>query len=694
MENNISNSELYKTLTKLEYEKKRTIATMYILVSKDWMSKLKLKNLISFLNEKDNDIIDELIWNLEGWQDVPLDGFVCKLFPEIYKENINSDQDSCSISSENVNNQINTQDEASLKNYNLNNESLDLMWIILLYFINFSILHEKKYDSRMRTSLFKLANYFKINSFELTLKEYRIGIELNKALKSSKFEIKNQTEDNFLNGEEGEIKNLNKIKSSSASSGRWWKLGGISLIGGGVIAVVGGISAPIIIPAIVGVLGLVATGGALLGIGAGVAAVTGAVASIITFGGIPLIAGIFGVTGGGLAAYMADYRFIGLSHFKFTKILNIDQAMILHSIEDVNKVENTNEKLEQKIDFQNEKKLQQDLISKNFNDHKGLNVFISISGCLNYKILSSKRGNKEFSDKWIDICSEAPFAEHYVLEWEPKVLSALGHAIRDFVVSYAGKQIFKIWLAAVSTTVSSAYSALMAPLFTLSVFKAINNPWAIAIDRAKKAGKVLAQVLRDRVHGNRPVTLVGLGIGALVIFRALEILSQFPDTFGIVENVYLIGAAISTHNVTKWSIARSLVSGRFVNAYCTKDWILGIIFRGLELSLTAAGVSSVDHSNIENICLDDICNGYSSYEDKETFKKVLKRLKLNEGIMVENENITNSDKPFSSNYSNDLEIDEKEIESEIKKFEEFSSNDTVKYIAESVSNISQESKIL
>ena len=55
----------------------------------------------------------------------------------------------------------------------------------------------------------------------------------------------------------------------------------------------------------------------------------------------------------------------------------------------------------------------------------------------------------------------------------------------------------------------------------------------------------------------------------------------------------VMGAPVSTR-LERWAMARSVVAGRFVNAYSRRDWVLGLIYRG------ANGKSqSWDSCNIE-----------------------------------------------------------------------------------------------
>lgn len=49
----------------------------------------------------------------------------------------------------------------------------------------------------------------------------------------------------------------------------------------------------------------------------------------------------------------------------------------------------------------------------------------------------------------------------------------------------------------------------------------IDTAWSVALQRAQKAGRLLAHSLAAGAHGNRPVTLVGNSMGARLIFHCL-----------------------------------------------------------------------------------------------------------------------------------------------------------------------------
>lgn len=82
--------------------------------------------------------------------------------------------------------------------------------------------------------------------------------------------------------------------------------------------------------------------------------------------------------------------------------------------------------------------------------------------------------------------------------------------------------------------------------------------------RADKAGQLLAEVLATRVHGYRPVTLVGFGMGARVILHCLLHLARMGDAGrGIIETAVCLGTPYSA-SPQVWEKASSVVSYRYV----------------------------------------------------------------------------------------------------------------------------------
>ena len=141
----------------------------------------------------------------------------------------------------------------------------------------------------------------------------------------------------------------------------------------------------------------------------------------------------------------------------------------------------------------------------------------------------------------------------------------------------------------------------------------IDNPWSNALDRAKAAGGVLADVLIQRHLGVRPITLIGFSLGSRVIFYALLELAR-KKAFGVVQDVFIMGTTV-TAPIKTWKEVRSAASGRFVNAYARNDWLLNYLFRATSGGLnTIAGLRPVEGvPGLENIDVTDKIAGHMSY---------------------------------------------------------------------------------
>lgn len=141
----------------------------------------------------------------------------------------------------------------------------------------------------------------------------------------------------------------------------------------------------------------------------------------------------------------------------------------------------------------------------------------------------------------------------------------------------------------------------------------IDNPWSNALDRARQAGAVLADILMNRHMGVRPVSLIGFSLGARVIFYALVELAK-AKAFGVVQEVYLFGATLTAPKKV-WRQVRGVVAGRFVNAYAMNDWVLGYLFRATSGGLnTVAGLRPIEHvPDLENVDITDMLVGHMSY---------------------------------------------------------------------------------
>ncbi|KJA28393.1 hypothetical protein HYPSUDRAFT_62024 [Hypholoma sublateritium FD-334 SS-4] len=194
--------------------------------------------------------------------------------------------------------------------------------------------------------------------------------------------------------------------------------------------------------------------------------------------------------------------------------------------------------------------------------------------------------------------------------WEPEMIRETGSALKILT----GEVLSQIGMTVLQATIMTGLmSALQWPVILTKLGYLIDNPWSNALDRAKAAGRVLADVLIQRHLGVRPITLIGFSLGARVIFYALLELAK-QKQFGIVQDVFLLGATL-TVSQKSWCETRSVVSGRYVNAYARNDWVLNYLFRASSGAVgTVAGLRPIEGiPGLENVDVTDKIAGHMSY---------------------------------------------------------------------------------
>jgi hypothetical protein len=200
----------------------------------------------------------------------------------------------------------------------------------------------------------------------------------------------------------------------------------------------------------------------------------------------------------------------------------------------------------------------------------------------------------------------------YSVHWEPEMLKSTG-ATMAILGTEALTQTVQQVLGA--TFLATLMAGLSLPLILTKLSYLIDNPWTVSIARADAAGLILADSIIDRNLGVRPITLVGFSLGARVIFSALKELAR-RGGLGLVQNVYLFGSPMVAKQ-DEWLKARSIVAGRFVNAYATNDWILGYLFRATSGGvMRVAGLSEVQIPTIENFNVTNDVPGHMAYRAK------------------------------------------------------------------------------
>ncbi|KAG2218017.1 hypothetical protein INT45_010814 [Circinella minor] len=404
------------------------------------------------------------------------------------------------------------------------------------------------YDARSRRFLFELARLSNLTPADVTAVERSVAQQMYFALQDN---IKEEDKDSNLHDRAAlmdasahkKIDETNKQKKAF----KWLATGAGVLGGGALIAITGGLAAPLLAPLLVGLTGAT---------------------FFATAGGVALMTSLFGLTGGGLAGWKMHRRMQGLQEFGFQQILNDADLPPIPTLQ----------------------------------------CTICISGFL--------RDNKdEFRSPWEHAFDRAKnYNDIYCLQYESDSLMDLGLAFDKFVknqaIRYAGYEVAK------QTALRAFFSAVTLPATLLKIADVIDNPWQIAADRSRKAGVVLANVLENRVQGNRPVSLVAYSCGCLVIWHCLKELYE-RKKYGLIDHVVFMGAPISGEDTQLWNNYLSVVSGRCINCFTDKDWVLAFVYRLHSLDTDVAGLRPVENiPRLENIRLD--LEGHTSYRDAVT----------------------------------------------------------------------------
>ncbi|XP_071331539.1 transmembrane and coiled-coil domain-containing protein 4 [Trachinotus anak] len=236
------------------------------------------------------------------------------------------------------------------------------------------------------------------------------------------------------------------------------------------------------------------------------------------------------------------------------------------------------------------------------NSGKHLHLTIAVTGWL----CSGKYSS--FQAPW---CSLGECGEQYCLVWESRYLRDLGSAMAsllDGLVSIVAQEALKY------TVLSGIVAALTWPASLLAAASVIDNPWCVCLNRSAEVGKHLAQVLRSRQQGKRPVSLIGFSLGARVIYYCLQELANDQGSEGVVEDVVLLGAPVDGSEKA-WERMAKVVAGKIVNGYCRGDWLLGFLYRSSAAQLSVAGLQpiNIQDRRIINVDLSSVVNGHLDY---------------------------------------------------------------------------------
>jgi hypothetical protein len=343
-----------------------------------------------------------------------------------------------------------------------------------------------------------------------------------------------------------------KAQEKSASS-RNWKIGVAGVAGAALIGITGGLAAPFLAAGVGTLMG---------GLGLGATAAAGYLGALA--GNAVLVGGLFGAYGARMTSRSMDRFSKEVDDFAFLPVNG--------SLEDAEEVQKK---------------------------RRRLRLTIGITGWLSE--------DEQVTVPW-RVFGEG--GEPFALRWELQALKDLGSALKDFVMSQAWSHIKKEVIK--RTVLAALYSAVMAPLAIKKVIRYVDSPFGIAKGRAMKAGEVLADAIIERVQGERPVSLVGMSLGARVVYSCLLTLAK-REAFGLVENVVIMGGALPSDEEA-WRAMRSVVSGRLINVYSSQDYILAFLYRTTSAQIGVAGVEAIEGvSGVENYDMSEQVPGHLAY---------------------------------------------------------------------------------
>ncbi|KAF3146722.1 hypothetical protein TWF703_003993 [Orbilia oligospora] len=243
---------------------------------------------------------------------------------------------------------------------------------------------------------------------------------------------------------------------------------------------------------------------------------------------------------------------------------------------------------------------------------KRVNLIVTISGWMN---------GKE-DDVRLPFSTVDPImGDIYSVLWEPEMMQSMGQTINILATEVLTQSLQQVLG---NTVLMALMASLQVPLILTKLSYLLDNPWNVSLDRAWASGLILADTLIHRNLGVRPITLVGFSLGARVIFSCLIELAR-RNAHGLVQNVYMFGSPVVVNHDEYMAIS-GVVRGKFVNGYCTNDWILGYLFRATSGGLgRVAGLAAIEGiPGVDNLDCTEYVIGHMAY--RTAIPKLLKKL--------------------------------------------------------------------
>ncbi|CUA75607.1 putative membrane protein C6F6,13c [Schizosaccharomyces pombe 972h-] [Rhizoctonia solani] len=374
--------------------------------------------------------------------------------------------------------------------------------------------------------------------------------------------------------------------------GRWAATGGGIILGGVAIGLTGGLAAPALLPLL----------------------------PFLSASTAPIVLGsLFGVAGGGLAGNRVRKRWGGVERFEFEQIAGGNQDSVTHE-----KVSYA--VYQRKGQGSGENGTPEEHLE---GEHVPPSLIATI--CVPGMALDSEdECLYAYKDALATILAR-PARDVFVLKHSPDIMLSTGETlntwIRNKLLTKAGKEVLA------RTAFNAVLAAVSLPMTIYSTTGlALDNDWIRACDKAKKAGNLLSEVLKEKVQGERPVTMVASSLGALALFKALTLLAESNELKEpLVDSVFLISLP-QVVSPREWAKIRKVVGRRIVNVYSSRDFVLASVGRLHEVFSGAgfggmAGLNAVNVHGVEDVDMSEIVGGH--FDINSNMTKILQITNVN-----------------------------------------------------------------
>ncbi|ELU42912.1 hypothetical protein AG1IA_03058 [Rhizoctonia solani AG-1 IA] len=366
---------------------------------------------------------------------------------------------------------------------------------------------------------------------------------------------------------------------------RWAATGGGVIFGGVAIGLTGGLAAPVLLPFI----------------------------PFLSASSAPIVLGyLFGIAGGGLTGSRVRNRWGGVERFEFEQIAgsnqdSADRQKITYAVyrrkgpTSSNNAPNPGDKQES----QEGKPIPPSLVTT-----------ICIPGIV---VSSEDEGLCAYKDALANTLAK-PIRDVFVLKHSPDVMLTTGQTINawvtDKLLTHAGKEVLA------RTAFNAVLAAVSLPMTIYSAAGlALDNHWIRASDKARKAGSLLSEVLKEKVQGERPVTMASVQKSKFLVYHHANldgligrILSRSSGPIQGFDSTSRVGRNQRVVSSQEWDKVRKIVGRRIVNVHNSKDFVLASVGRLHEVVSGAgfggmAGLNAVNVHGVEDVDMSEIVGG-------------------------------------------------------------------------------------